>query len=161
MTQDLTPAASQPTMYLQAIDARLAQIVRQNQQVNLQMVGMLRDMASQMHAMSEQLADVTRQLADQAQRTPLSSAQRTALTRAIRDRAVHLAAEYNVAGSRCINQISASIRIDIREHVSRACGLSIRAMGDVPACQYAVVLQLVAMWDDWKILDSIRQGGTV
>lgn len=157
MTQELTPVSSQPTTYLQAIDARLTQIVRQNQQVNLQMAGMLRDMANQMHAMSEQLADVTRQLADQAQRTPLSSAQRTALTRAIRDRAVQLAAEYNVAGSRRINQICAAIRADIRAHISRTCGLSIRAMGDVPACQYAVVLQLVAIWDEWAILSKIRQ----
>lgn len=160
MTQELTSATQQGSA-LQIIDQRLTQMIRQNQQINLQMAGMLRDMAAQMHAMSEQLADVTRQLSDQAQRTPLNSVQRTTLTRAIHDRAVHLAAEYNVAGSRRINQISAAIRTAIREHISRACGLSIRAMGDVPACQYIVVLQLVAMWDEWEILNKIRQEGTV
>lgn len=161
MTQELAPVASQPAAYLQAIDARLTQIARHNQQINLQMVGMLRDMAGQMHAMSDQLADVTRQLADQAQRMPLNPQQRTALARAIRERAGCLAAEYNVAGSRRINQICAAIRADIRKHISSACGLNIRAMGDVPACQFPVVMQLVAMWDELLILDSIRREGTV
>lgn len=161
MTQELTPISSQPSTYLQAIDARLTQIVRHNQQVNLQMVGMLRDMASQMHAMSEQLADVTRQLADQAQRTPLNPQQRSDLTRAIRARATELAAANGWTDSRRITLISNAIRRSIRHHISTACGLSVRAMGDVPACQLDVVMQLVAMWDEWELLDAIRKGATL
>lgn len=164
MTQEVIPGAAplsaQPEIYLQAINARISQLAQQNQQVNLQMVGMLREMANGMRLLSEQLADVTRQLADQAQRTPLSSQQRTGLMRAIRDRAAHLAAENGWTDSRRINLISAAIRTAIKEHIGRVCSMSIRAMGDVPACQYAVVLELVAMWDEWTLLDKIGREGT-
>lgn len=160
MTQELTNATQQGSA-LQIIDLRLTQMIRQNQQVNLQMAGMLRDMAAQMHAMSEQLADVTRQLADQAQRTPLSSQQRGDLTRAIRARATELAAANGWSDPRRINLISSAIRRAVRHHISQACGLSIRAMGDVPACQHEVVMQLVGLWDDWMLLDTISRGGNV
>ena len=144
---------------LQQLDRKLTLLAQHNQQVNVQLAGMMREMASQMRAMHEQLADVTRQLADQAQRTPLSTHQRTELARAIRARAAALAARCGWSDPRRINLIAAAIRADIREHINRACGMSIRAMGDVPACQYGVVLDLISMWDEWKILDKIDREG--
>lgn len=160
MTQELIKDSSQHEIYLQTIDLRLTQIASQHQQVGLQMAGMLRDMAVQLRTMNEQLAEVTRQLADQAQRTPLSSQQRTALTNAIRSRAGLLAGLNGWTDTRRRNLIAAAIRAAIREHISRACGISIRAMGDVPACQYNVVLELVAMWDEWALLDKIGKEGS-
>ena len=161
MTDMTTRSATLPSTdpYLQQLDRKLTLLAQHNQQVNVQLVSMMREMASQMRTMGEQLADVTRQLADQAQRTPLSSSQRTELTRAIRSRAANLAALNGWTDARRINAIAAAIRAAIREHINRACGLGIRAMGDVPACQYAVVLELIAMWDEWELLDKIGKEG--
>lgn len=141
----------------QQMERRMAQLVAYTQQANRQMAGMLLDMSRQLTAMSEQLSAVTQQLADQAQRTPLTTAQCTELTRAIRQRATALAAGCGWTDARRINAIAGAIRRAIRAHIGRACGLSIRAMRDVPACQHAVVLDLVAMWDDWRLLDQISK----
>lgn len=152
------PQLPSTELSLQQIDRKLTLLAQHNQQVNVQLAGMMREMAGQMRAMHEQLAEVTRQLADQAQRTPLSPLQRSELTRAIRSRAATLAAHNGWTDARRINAIAAAIRLSIRDHIRRACGLSIRAMADVPACQHAVVLELVAMWEEWAILDEIGKG---
>lgn len=145
---------------LQQLDRKLTLLAQHNQQVTVQLAGMMREMASQMRAMHEQLTEVTRQLADQAQRTPLTTVQRRELTQAIRARATAVAAGCGWTDARRINLIAEMIRRAIRQHIGRVCGLSIRAMGDVPACQHAVVLDLVAMWDDWRLLDAIDKEGS-
>ena len=141
----------------QQMERRMAQLVAYTQQANRQMAGMLLDMSRQLTAMGEQLTAVTRQLAEQAQRAPLTTSQRRELTQTIRARATAVAAGCGWTDARRINLIAEAIRRAIRQHISRACGLSIRAMGDVPACQHAVVLDLVAMWDDWRLLDQISK----
>lgn len=141
---------------LAVLEQRITAMAQQAQETNLQTVAMLREMASAMRMISEQSREVNRQLQAMAQQIPLKPQQRTELTRAIRQRAVQLAEENGWAGDRRRTTLIANaIRATVRSHVATVTGSTVRAIGDIPSCQFAVAMELVGMWDRWVTLDKI------
>lgn len=141
---------------LALLEQRIIAMAQQAQETNLQTVAMLREMASAMRMISEQSMEVNRQLQAMAQQIPLKPQQRTELTRAIRQRAVQLAEENGWAGDRRRTTLIANaIRATVRSHVATVTGSTVRAIGDIPSCQFAVAMELVGMWDSWVTLDKI------
>lgn len=145
---------------LASLEQRIIAMAQQAQETNLQTVAMLREMAAAMRMISEQSMEVNRQLQAMAQQIPLKPQQRAELTKAIRQRAVQLAEENGWAGDRRrITLIANAIRATVRSHVATVTGSTVRAIGDIPSCQFAVAMELVSMWDSWVTLDKI--GGMV
>ena len=151
----LTRAGTQDVA-LSVLEQRITAMAQQAQETNLQTMAMLREMAAAMRMMSEQTMAVNRQLQAMAQQIPLKPQQRTELTKAIRQRAVHLAEENGWAGDRRRTTLIANaIRATVRSHVATVTGSMVRAIGDIPSCQFAVAMELVGMWDSWATLDRI------
>ncbi len=141
---------------LSVLEQRITAMAQQAQETNLQTMAMLREMAAAMRMMSEQTMEVNRQLQAMAQQIPLKPQQRTELTKAIRQRAVQLAEENGWAGDRRRTTLIANaIRAAVRSHVATVTGSTVRAIGDIPSCQFAVAMELVGMWDSWATLDKI------
>ena len=141
---------------LSVLEQRITAMAQQAQETNLQTMAMLREMAAAMRMMSEQTMAVNRQLQEMAQQIPLKPQQRTELTKAIRQRAVQLAEENGWAGDRRRTTLIANaIRATVRGHVANMTGNAVRAIGDIPSCQFAVAMELVSLWDSWATLDKI------
>lgn len=141
---------------LAALEQRITAMAQQAQETNLQTMAMLREMAAAMRMISEQSMEVNRQLHAMAQQIPLKPQQRTELTKAIRQRAVQLAEENGWAGDRRRTTLIANaIRATVRGHVANMTGSTVRAIGDIPSCQFAVAMELVGLWDSWATLDKI------
>ena len=141
---------------LASLEQRIITVAQQAQETNLQTMAMLREMAAAMRMMSEQTMAVNRQLQAMAQQIPVKPEQRTELAKAIRERAVQLAEESGWAGDRRRTTLIANaIRATVRGHVANMTGNAVRAIGDIPSCQFAVAMELVGMWDSWVTLDKI------
>lgn len=141
---------------LSILEQRITVMAQQAQETNLQTMAMLREMAAAMRMISEQSMEVNRQLQEMARQIPLKPQQRTELTKAIRQRAVQLAEENGWAGDRRRTTLIANaIRATVRGHVANMTGNAVRAIGDIPSCQFAVAMELVGMWDSWTTLDRI------
>ena len=78
--------------------------------------------------------------------TKVTPAQAGAINAAIRDRARELCAAYRAAG--CEKMAGNAIRRELR--------LTMGVQSDVPRCEYNVALQTVRLWDDYRVMKTMK-----
>lgn len=80
--------------------------------------------------------------------TKVTPAQAGAINAAIRDRARELCAAYRAAG--CEKMAGNAIRRELR------LTMGVQSVRDVPRCEYNVALQTVRLWDDYRIMKTMK-----
>jgi len=121
---------------LQAATAALSQM----QQLMLGMADAIRAANTRMEKMERQLELLT----------PITGAQERALRAEIRRRAEALSGLYRLQdGSR--TAIAAAIRAGLKGEAG------VRAMRELPRIEYSVLLERVALWDDYDTMRAIRK----
>lgn len=121
---------------LQAATAALGQM----QQLMLGMADAIRAANTRMEKLERQLELLT----------PVTGAQERALRAEIRRRAEELSGLYRLPeGSRAA--IAAAIRAGLKGEAG------VRAMRELPRIEYSVLLERVALWDDYDTMRAIRQ----
>ena len=108
----------------------------------------MRSMADMTRATNERVAELERQLRLQIK---IPRGLENELMRQIRARAAELCEEYELLG--CDAKMAAAIRRDVK----RDSGIS--AMRDLPRCDYMVMVERIALWDDYETIKRLRQGG--
>lgn len=111
-----------------------------------QLVHLLRGMSDMMKATNDRIADLEQQVRLLTKVTP---AQATAINTAIRSRAAALCAARRMPPG-CEKDVANRLRRDIR------LATGVQSMRDLPRCDYAVTMQRVEMWDDYKAIRAIR-----
>lgn len=112
-----------------------------------QMKELMLGMAEAIRATSERMAKMERQI---ELMTPLTGAQERALCGEIRRRAGELKEQYRLEdGSEAA--IASAIRVSLRKEGG------VRAVRELPRIEYNVLLERVAMWDDYDVMRRIRR----
>lgn len=119
---------------------QMAAIMRQMQQL-------MQGMADSIRATHARMAKLERQI---ELLTPLTGAQEKALCAEIRRRAAELCGQYRLDAGH-----GAAIAAAIRAELKRAGG--VRAVRELPRIEYSVLLERVALWDDYEIMREIRK----
>lgn len=110
-----------------------------------QMAQIMRGMSDMMRATNERMAALEHQVRLLTKVTP---AQATQLGKSITERAEQLCTTYRLAGAE--RKIASCIRRDVRLNAG------ISAMRELPKCEYQVTMQRIALWDDYKVIKTIR-----
>lgn len=111
------------------------------------MADAMQTMAAMLRATNENMEALRRQVTLLEKVTP---AQATQLNRAIRSRAQALCGDYRLpeAGERAV---AAEIRKALRLQFGA------RTVKDLPRCEHETAMQLVGMWDDYKVMTGMRR----
>ena len=80
--------------------------------------------------------------------TKVTPAQAGAINAAIRDRARELCAAYRATG--CEKMAGNAIRRELR------LTMGVQSVRDVPRCEYNVALQTVRLWDDYRVMKTMK-----
>ena len=110
-----------------------------------QMGEIMRSMADMLRATNERMASLEREVRLMTKVTP---AQANAINEAIRQRAVELCGEYRAKG--CEEAAANAIRRAVRLTTG------VNSIRELPRCEYAVAMEQVKMWDDFKTMRSLR-----
>jgi hypothetical protein len=136
MRREDTGMTASTEQQLQAATAALSQM----QQLMLGMADAIRAANTRMEKMERQLELLT----------PITGAQERALRAEIRRRAEALSGLYRLPdGSR--TAIAAAIRAGLKGEAG------VRAMRELPRIEYSVLLERVALWDDYDTMRAIRK----
>lgn len=127
-----------PEQQLAQLPPEVVQIFQQMAQATVSMANMLR-------ATNERMASMEREIRLLTKVTP---AQASAINAAIRDRAAELCATYRATG--CEKAAANAIR----RAVKLTTGVS--NVRELPRCEYAVAMQQVQLWDDYKAMKAIK-----
>lgn len=109
---------------------------------------LLQGMAETIRSLNDRMGRLEQMLQRQELRVPVSRAQEKAIQAAIRQRAGEWACGYIVNKDHDEAWARTEIRRSIRRLLQDSCQMSIRGMGDIPACQYETVMDLIQMWDE-------------
>ena len=110
-----------------------------------QMGEIMRSMADMLRATNERMASLEREVRLMTKVTP---AQANAINEAIRQRAVELCGEYRAKG--CEKAAANAIRRAVRLTTG------VNSIRELPRCEYAVAMEQVKMWDDFKTMKALR-----
>ena len=110
-----------------------------------QMGDIMRGMANMLRATNERMASLEREVKLLTKVTP---AQASAINEAIRQRAAELCENYRAQG--CEKAAANAIRRAVRLTTGT------NSVRDLPRCEYSVAMEQVSMWDDRKVMKSLR-----
>lgn len=110
-----------------------------------QMAQAMRGMADMVRATNERMTVLEQQVRLLMKVTPM---QANEINAAIRERAAALCGVYKAVGSE--KAVANAIRRDVRLMQG------VQSVRELPRCEYAVVLQQVRMWDDYKVMKGIK-----
>ena len=108
-----------------------------------QMGEIMRSMADMLRATNERMASLEREVRLMTKVTP---AQANAINEAIRQRAVELCGEYRAKGCEKAAAIRRAVRLTT----------GVNSIRELPRCEYAVAMEQVKMWDDFKTMKALR-----
>lgn len=117
-----------------------------DEQISSQMLEAVRQMAMLLRTTNERLTALENEVRRLRRVTP---AQATEIGTAIRKRAVEVCQMHRVVGT------EKSVAAAIRKAVYLTCG--VRSMRELPRDDFAVAMQQVRLWDDYKIMKAIRE----
>ena len=146
--KDILPASSEATsLQREALgqpDATMAVMTKAVTQAAQLMQGM----ADMMRAMNDRITVMEKEL---RQMTPITGSQAEAIGKAIRDRALELAAHACLAvRPEAVREIGNLIRKDLR------LASGIRSVKELPRVEYLVALERIGYWDDYKQMKALR-----
>lgn len=110
-----------------------------------QMGEIMRSMADMLRSTNERMASLEREVRLLTKVTP---AQANAINGAIRQRAAELCESYRAQG--CEKATANAIRRAVRLTTG------INSVRELPRCEYSVAMEQVRMWDDRKIMKTLR-----
>lgn len=117
-------------------------------QLFAQVAQTMQSMATMIRATNERMAALEQSVRLLNKVTP---AQASAINAAIRERAAELCAEYRAAG--CETAVGNAIRKELK------LTMGVQSVRDVARCEYAVAVQTVRLWDDYKIMKAVKARG--
>lgn len=112
-----------------------------------QMQQLMQGMADSIRATNERMAKLERQI---ELLTPLTGAQEKALCAEVRRRAGELCGQYRLSAG-----YEQAVAAAIRGELKREGG--VRAVRELPRIEYNVLLERVALWDDYDTMRALRQ----
>ena len=113
-----------------------------------QMALLMKGMADTIRSMSDRITTMEKEL---RQMTPITGSQAEAIGKAIRDRALELAAHAGLAARpEAVREIGNLIRKDLR------LASGIRSVKELPRVEYLVALERIGYWDDYKQMKALR-----
>ena len=117
-------------------------------QLFAQVAQTMQSMATMIRATNERMAALEQSVRLLNKVTP---AQASAINAAIRERAAELCAEYRAAG--CETAVGNAIRKELK------LTMGVQSVRDVARCEYAVAVQTVRLWDDYRIMKAVKARG--
>lgn len=117
-------------------------------QLFAQVAQTMQSMATMIRATNERMAALEQSVRLLNKVTP---AQAGAINAAIRERAAELCAEYRAAG--CETAVGNAIRKELR------LTMGVQSVRDVARCEYAVAVETVRLWDDYKVMKAVKARG--
>lgn len=117
-------------------------------QLFAQVAQTMQSMATMIRATNERMAALEQSVRLLNKVTP---AQASAINAAIRERAAELCAEYRAAG--CETAVGNAIRKELK------LTMGVQSVRDVARCEYAVAVQTVRLWDDYKTMKAVKARG--
>lgn len=130
----------------------------QDQQLSLERSAQaLAQMALTMQSMADMIMTATQKISDLEREvrllTKVTPAQVKMINAAVRDRARALCRDYQLPEGKGAKLLTTAIRGDIKS----AHGTAVR---DIPRCEYQVVLERIALWEDYdRIMQIKRKAG--
>ena len=112
-----------------------------------QMQQLMQGMADSIRATNARMAKLERQI---ELLTPLTGAQEKALCAEIRRRAAELCGQYHL-GEGFEQAVAAAIRGELKREGG------VRAVRELPRIEYNVLLERVALWDDYNTMRELRK----
>lgn len=117
-------------------------------QLFAQVAQTMQSMATMIRATNERMAALEQSVRLLNKVTP---AQAGAINAAIRERAAELCVEYRAAG--CETAVGNAIRKELK------LTMGVQSVRDVARCEYAVAVETVRLWDDYRIMKAVKARG--
>lgn len=119
--------------------------VQQMMQAVAQMARGINDLALMLRTTNERMDALEKEVRRLTKVTP---AQAKAINAAIKDRAAQLCENHHAGG--CEKAVSAAIR----KHLKLGCGIN--STRELPRSDYALAMQRIEIWDDYRLIRDIR-----